>query len=235
MGAAACGGGARCVAFWENAYCESLGGQLRDELFNGRNFVQPVRGKDRDRAVETSPQRETAAVVAGIPAVGASDAGHNPPPSNQHPRRCNLSLGIVQKLRQVISTSCVPVVAAIPRRRRDKSNARSCCRAFFFLPENTTPTNQLAHYSDSAPTPLVLVPQDSWHTRGTCLSETSLRRRHKHISTSPHTSCVRLLERQQSSSQSEQSNFPAGAHWVGRLVGRMPSPAQKPYLYVLNE
>ncbi len=84
---------------WENGYCESFNGKLRDELLNGEIFyslkeARIVAEKWRKHDKEKRPH---------------SSLGYRPPapatfgkiqPPNRSPRYSNLSLGLVQKLGQ---------------------------------------------------------------------------------------------------------------------------------------
>ena len=51
---------------WENGYCESFNGKLRDELSERRNLLQPEGGTDRHRAMAKALQHDQTALIAGL-------------------------------------------------------------------------------------------------------------------------------------------------------------------------
>jgi transposase InsO family protein len=56
---------------WENGYCESFNGKLRDEFLNGENLLLAEGGTDSDGEVAHGIQHGAAALGAGLPAAGA--------------------------------------------------------------------------------------------------------------------------------------------------------------------
>jgi len=57
---------------WENGYCESFNGKLRDECLNGEIFYSLKEAPGRDRAMESTLQHAKAALVVRLQATGAS-------------------------------------------------------------------------------------------------------------------------------------------------------------------
>ena len=55
---------------WENGYCESFNGKLRDELLNGEIFYTLKKAQVGHRTLALSLQHYPAAQCAGIPATG---------------------------------------------------------------------------------------------------------------------------------------------------------------------
>jgi transposase InsO family protein len=51
---------------WENGYCESFNGKLRDELLNGEISLHPEGGTDPDRKLAAPLQYGASALIAGI-------------------------------------------------------------------------------------------------------------------------------------------------------------------------
>ena len=56
---------------WENGYCESFNGKLREECLNGEIFLLVEEGTDRDRAVAAAIQPGQTARRVGVEAPGA--------------------------------------------------------------------------------------------------------------------------------------------------------------------
>jgi transposase InsO family protein len=55
---------------WENGYCESFNGRLRDELLNGELFIHPAGSPGADRALASVLQHPAASQCARIPTAG---------------------------------------------------------------------------------------------------------------------------------------------------------------------
>ena len=72
---------------WENGYCESFNGKLRDELLNGEIFYSLKGGSDRHQAMAQALQHDQAALVARISTAGATD--HEPVPNTARSGRAN--------------------------------------------------------------------------------------------------------------------------------------------------
>ena len=58
---------------WENGYCESFNGKLRDELLNGEIFYSLKEATDRHRAMAQALQHHPTALVARLSTTGAAD------------------------------------------------------------------------------------------------------------------------------------------------------------------
>ena len=88
---------------WENGYCKSFNGKLRDELPQRRNLLQPQGGKYRHRAMAQALQHDQTALIAGLPTTGAADIiARNASPGSE---RINtvVSIPLVQNIRQFSS------------------------------------------------------------------------------------------------------------------------------------
>ena len=57
---------------WENGYCESFNGKLRDECLKGEIFYSLKEAQVVIRRSESAVQHGTAAFLAGLPATGAA-------------------------------------------------------------------------------------------------------------------------------------------------------------------
>jgi transposase InsO family protein len=57
---------------WENGYCESFNGKLRDECLKGEIFYSREGGPGGDRTMESALQHGTAAFVAGLQTTSAA-------------------------------------------------------------------------------------------------------------------------------------------------------------------
>ena len=55
---------------WENGYCESFNGKLRDELLNGEIFYTLKEAQDRDRELAKPLQHGPPTLIAGISTAG---------------------------------------------------------------------------------------------------------------------------------------------------------------------
>ena len=72
---------------WENGYCESFNGKLRDELLNGEIFYSLKEATDRHRAMAKALQHGQAALIARISTTGATD--DEPVPDTARSGRAN--------------------------------------------------------------------------------------------------------------------------------------------------
>jgi transposase InsO family protein len=57
---------------WENGYCESFNGKLRDEFLNGEIFLLAEGGTDSDGEVARGIQHRATALGAGLQAAGTA-------------------------------------------------------------------------------------------------------------------------------------------------------------------
>jgi transposase InsO family protein len=55
---------------WENGYCESFNGSMRDELLERGDLLHPGRGPDPDRSLAAALQHRQAAQLAGLSTAG---------------------------------------------------------------------------------------------------------------------------------------------------------------------
>jgi transposase InsO family protein len=111
---------------WENGYCESFNGKLRDEFLNGEIFYS-LKEADSDGEVARGIQHRAAALGPGLQATGATS--HHPKtgarrcgkrsafPTSPHPRRrlrikvkrgVTLTLHLVHKIGPVTGRSTPP-------------------------------------------------------------------------------------------------------------------------------
>jgi len=89
---------------WENGYCESFNGKLRDECLNGEIFYS-LKEASIHRAMAQALQHHQTALIAELPTTGAADI--IAPNASSGSERINavVSIPLVQNIRQVISAN----------------------------------------------------------------------------------------------------------------------------------
>ena len=91
---------------WENGYCESFSGKLRDELLNGEiDLLQPEGSHRCYRALAQALQHDQTALIAELPATGAADIVAGSAASGSERGYAVVSISLVQNIRQVKSTT----------------------------------------------------------------------------------------------------------------------------------